>query len=38
MSANGGSALTRVGTGKQMLEAARREEGEGGGKEGCAIM
>ncbi len=33
-----GSTLTRAGTGKQMLEAARREEGEGGGKDGCSIM
>lgn len=39
IAANGGGALARVGTGKQMLEAARREEGgEGGGKESCVVM
>jgi hypothetical protein len=35
---NIGSTLTRAGTGKQVLEAARQEEREAGGKDGCLVM
>jgi hypothetical protein len=37
----GSAGLTRVGTGKEMLAAARGDDsadGAGGGKDGCVIM